>query len=372
MDLLIDDRRIQNPEPFPQPQPFSTFTAAAGNLVPSTLPVPNPPTDEDFASFRGFPPQKLRPIRGNPRSPSSSQLRNENQLGLSHLHSNAIEMDGTFDKLGVLVNEVCADGGDYFGLSPDEVNCVGIGRSIGGCERQCSARDRSPGDGSGSGRKKQNVEANSEGGVCQNESSSSSDDEDSSASMKEGTGRKRKRKTREKLEQFVERLAMKVMEKQEQLHAQLMEMLERKERERIKREEAWKQQELERLNREEAVRAQGISHNLAFISFIQKAIGNNGGEIPQPVLPVVNDQAKEGCFSPSESEYSCDASSKRWSDAEVQTLIMLRTSFEQKFRVMGYSCSLVWDEVSAGMQNMGYNRSGKECREKWKNMEEKE
>ncbi|CAN0890791.1 Trihelix transcription factor GT-2 [Linum grandiflorum] len=348
MELLIGDRRtIQNPETFPQP--FPPFTSAADNLALSPLPVP---PDDDFNPSHGFPPQKLRPIRGNTRSPS--QVRNDNQLGpLQHRHSNAMELDATFDKLGVLENGVCADAAGFFCLPPDDADCVGIGRSLG--EGQCPTRDCYPRHESGSVRQKLNVEANSDGGVCQqNESSSSStdddDDDDSSARTKKGAGGKRKRRTREKLEQFVERLTMEVMEKQERFHAELMVMLERKEKERIMREEAWKLQEIERMEREEAARAEEMSRNRSLISFIHKAIGdNNGGEeIHQAVVD--------------------DPYNKRWPEAESKALIKLRTCFEHKFKVLGYSSSYVWHEVSAKMQNMGYRRSPKKCREKWENM----
>jgi len=78
---------------------------------------------------------------------------------------------------------------------------------------------------------------------------------------------------------------MKVMEKQEEMHKQLVEMIESRERETMIREEAWKQQEMERMERDNEARAQETSRNLALISFIQNMTGHvievsNGGNAP--------------------------------------------------------------------------------------------
>ena len=62
-----------------------------------------------------------------------------------------------------------------------------------------------------------------------------------------------------------------------------------------------------------------------------------------------------------------DPNNRRWPDAEVQALIMLRSSLEHKFRVTGSKCS-IWDEISVGMYSMGYCPSAKKCKEKWKNI----
>ncbi|CAI0440270.1 unnamed protein product [Linum tenue] len=260
------------------------------------------------------------------------------------------------------MNEVCGDGGDYFPLPPDEADCASVLRSIanGGGEAQCSPGLGSPGEGSGSGR--QNVEGNnSEGGVF---SSSSDDEEGSSADTKKGLNLKRKRRTREKIEHFVERLVMEVMDKQEQMHAQLIEMLERRERERIMREEDWRKQEMERNKREAAAREEETSRNLALISFIHKALGGGDGDIKisEQLAAISPDQAKDVIFAtPCEDK-------GRWSEAEINALITLRTPIEPKFRIVGPKCSYLWDGISAGMKKMGFNRSGKKCSEKWENM----
>ncbi|XP_061344306.1 trihelix transcription factor GTL1 [Gastrolobium bilobum] len=205
------------------------------------------------------------------------------------------------------------------------------------------------------------------------ESGSSLDDDDdddeydnSSASTKVPGSRKRKRKTVRKLEGFVENLVKKVMEKQEQMHKQLMEMIESKERERIKREEAWKQEEMERIKKDEEVRAQERSRNLALIAFIQNLLGHEI-QIPQPA-EVSNIREDDEVEVNIQKDFNSDLSNNRWPVAEVQALITVRTSLDHKFRLMGSKGSSIWEEISGAMHSMGYNRSAKKCKEKWENI----
>ncbi|PQQ11246.1 trihelix transcription factor GTL1 [Prunus yedoensis var. nudiflora] len=174
---------------------------------------------------------------------------------------------------------------------------------------------------------------------------SSSPDVDGDEYLKaEGTvrmKRKRKRRSRmggrlERVEIFLESLVMKVMEKQEQMHKQLIEMIEKREKERIAREEDWKQQELDRMKRDEEIRAQETSHN----------------GIQRDTMVMLK----------------CDQTNRRWPEAEVQSLITLRAALEHKFRIAGNSKGPVWEEISLGMYDMGYNRSARKCKEKWENI----
>lgn len=80
---------------------------------------------------------------------------------------------------------------------------------------------------------------------------------------------------------FVENLVVKVMEKQDQMHKQLVDMVEKNERERLMSEEAWKQKEMERIKKDEEARTEEISRNLALLSSIQKLLGQEI-QIPQP------------------------------------------------------------------------------------------
>ncbi|XP_057532073.1 trihelix transcription factor DF1-like [Amaranthus tricolor] len=61
------------------------------------------------------------------------------------------------------------------------------------------------------------------------------------------------------------------------------------------------------------------------------------------------------------------ASSSRWPKAEVQALINLRTSLDQKYQENGPKGPL-WEEISSSMKKLGYNRNAKRCKEKWENI----
>ncbi|KAL5719348.1 hypothetical protein ACHQM5_012140 [Ranunculus cassubicifolius] len=64
---------------------------------------------------------------------------------------------------------------------------------------------------------------------------------------------------------------------------------------------------------------------------------------------------------------SFDSTSSRWPKQEVLALIKLRSGLESRYQEAGPKGPL-WEEISAGMQRMGYNRSSKRCKEKWENI----
>ncbi|KAK4434808.1 Trihelix transcription factor GTL1 [Sesamum alatum] len=64
---------------------------------------------------------------------------------------------------------------------------------------------------------------------------------------------------------------------------------------------------------------------------------------------------------------SLEVTSSRWPKAEVIALIKLRSSLESRYQDAGPKGPL-WEEISAGMQRMGYNRNAKRCKEKWENI----
>ncbi|KAK8350922.1 hypothetical protein V6Z12_A06G241200 [Gossypium hirsutum] len=164
---------------------------------------------------------------------------------------------------------------------------------------------------------------------------------------------------------------MKVMDKQEQMHKQLMEMIEKREKERLIREEAWKRQEMEKGKKE--MRKQEHKRCLAMklkYPYRQLSCMEENGDTVNPFGPT--NRWQEGTMQANGAEnheggVSCDPNNRRWPDAEVQALIMLRSTLEHKFHVTGSKCS-IWDEISAGMYNMGYSRSAKKCKEKWENI----
>lgn len=176
--------------------------------------------------------------------------------------------------------------------------------------------------------------------------------------------RKRKRKSNKKLKLFLGSLVAKVMERQEEMHKELIEIIEKRGRERIIREEAWRQQEMERMKREEEIRAQETSRSLALISLIQNILGDEI-QIPQPLITQCKEE--DGGEIGMQNDVKCDPNNKRWPEAEVQALITLRATLEHKFRLTG-SRGSIWEEISVGMYNMGYNRPAKKCKEKWENI----
>lgn len=204
-----------------------------------------------------------------------------------------------------------------------------------------------------------------------------------------------------------------VIEKQEDLQKRFLEAIEKREHDRIAREEAWRVQEMQRINREREILAQersiAAAKDAAVMSFLQKiAEQQNLGQTlsninivqpqpqpsqqqqPQPsvapapvnvaqpvVLPVVpQSQPQQQVMTNMEivkvdknnnGENSVASSSSRWPKVEVQALIKLRTNMDAKYQENGPKGPL-WEEISASMRKLGYNRNAKRCKEKWENI----
>ncbi|CAI9763956.1 unnamed protein product [Fraxinus pennsylvanica] len=242
-------------------------------------------------------------------------------------------------------------------------------------------------------------------------SSSTSSDED----IQRRRGRKRKWKD------FFERLMKDVIDKQEELQRKFLETLEKRERERMAKEEAWRMQEMTRLNREHDLLVQersiAAAKDAAVIQFLQKITEqqtllipvSNANEpqmrMPMPMQVQVpeNPPPPQQTTAPSPApapaptptrppaptlapvvvtptkvldtptadnnggENFIPASSSRWPKAEVQALIDLRTSLDLKYQENGPKGPL-WEEISASMAKLGYNRNPKRCKEKWENI----
>lgn len=60
-------------------------------------------------------------------------------------------------------------------------------------------------------------------------------------------------------------------------------------------------------------------------------------------------------------------SPSRWPKTEVYALIKLRQTLDIKYQDSGPKGPL-WEEISAGMIKLGYNRNAKRCKEKWENI----
>ncbi|KAL0314438.1 UNVERIFIED_CONTAM: Trihelix transcription factor GT-2 [Sesamum angustifolium] len=249
-------------------------------------------------------------------------------------------------------------------------------------------------------------------------SSSTSSDED----IQRRRGRKRKWKD------YFERLMKDVIQKQEELQRKFLDTLEKRERDRMAREEAWRVQEMARMNREHELlvqeRSMAAAKDAAVIAFLQKVTDQHNLQIPisnnnappgappmqaqappenlpptrqpptptpppppmpqQSTLPPPAEPPAQPAAAPalvavtptkildlSKTDNGGDnllpASSSRWPKAEVQALINLRTSLDLKYQDNGPKGPL-WEEISAAMGKLGYNRSAKRCKEKWENI----
>lgn len=229
-----------------------------------------------------------------------------------------------------------------------------------------------------------NVSAN----LFSSSTSSSTASEEYSEERQAGT-RKRKWKM------FFKRLTKQVIKKQEELQHRFLEEIERRERERIVREEAWRLQEMARINREHETliqeRATAAAKDAAVIAFLQNISGQQQisvKENPQPPqppppavvhsVPAVPPQPQPPATTTPDNKPAANnnnydgtvvmsASSSRWPRAEVQALIRFRTELANKYQENGPKGPL-WEEISAAMRSVGYNRNAKRCKEKWENI----
>ncbi|KAK6932863.1 Myb/SANT-like DNA-binding domain 4 [Dillenia turbinata] len=349
-ELTVSDEFPSNISPFPDPLPNSLLYDQS---TAATALLPPPPHVLDPTSH--LPPQKLRPIRCNNGRAMAAAAENNmgetNELGflcpvplkkLRTPHGGGVPVDFSAAAIAVAPE------------LPDSDRMVGNGFEK--VQQQAGLEKFGSGmfvDGTVLGR------------FSETDSSSSSDDDGNSADNADKHFRgKRKKKTSKRLEKFLENLIGQVINRQEQMHNQLIEMIEMKERERIIREEAWRQQEMERTKQEEKARAQETSRSLAIIAFIENWLGHEI-QIPRSAETSCHD-GEEGEIQ-NHSNMKFDPSSKRWPRSEVQALITLRSALDHKFRASGPK-NTIWEEISIGMSSMGYSRSAKKCKEKWENI----
>jgi hypothetical protein len=212
-----------------------------------------------------------------------------------------------------------------------------------------------------------------------------------SSEEEEGT-----RKKKQKLTGFFERLMKEVIEKQENLQNKFLEAIEKCEQERIAREEAWKMQELDRIKRERELlvreRAIAAAKDAAVLAFLQK-FSEQGISVQLPDNPIVPMKFPDNQTVPvpssapvqlpknqavpvenivktrenSSIESFVSISPSRWPKEEIEALIDLRTKLEFQYEENGPKGPL-WEEISASMKKLGYDRSAKRCKEKWENM----
>lgn len=224
---------------------------------------------------------------------------------------------------------------------------------------------------------------------------SSSDD-----SMVKGTnqkGQKRKRekesKTNKMMMTFFKKMMRLVVEREDAMQHQFLEALEKQEQYRMVREETWRRQEMARLTHEKELvaqeRAAMQAREQAIITFLHKIIISQAISIPPlstttiaPTLQPSSTQQQQQQQSSNDTEITIipitrqqkmlarNATKKfmssKWPKIEVNALIKLCTDLEPYHRE-GLKGPL-WEQIAMEMQQLGYNRSAKKCKEKWENI----
>ncbi|XP_061373073.1 trihelix transcription factor DF1-like [Gastrolobium bilobum] len=225
-------------------------------------------------------------------------------------------------------------------------------------------------------------------------SSSTASDED----IEERYKRKRKWKG------YFRRLTRQVLSKQEETQKKFLEAIDKREREWLTQQEAWRMQEIARINREHEFLVQERSNTAAkdsaIIALLQKLSGQKNPtqpprsnsllqqpppqpspsqsprqvsqieqqqQQPQPLSLIPNNKFEIQIMNNGYNATTQVNSSSRWPKAEIHALIRLRTSLEAKYEENGPKAPL-WEDISAGMLRLGYNRSAKRCKEKWENI----
>ncbi|XP_044470393.1 trihelix transcription factor DF1-like [Mangifera indica] len=188
-----------------------------------------------------------------------------------------------------------------------------------------------------------------------------------STSSKESAGTQKKKR---KLTDFFERLMQEVVEKQADLQKKFLEAIEKCEQDRIAREEAWKMQELAGIKRERELLVQersiAAAKDAAVLAFLQK-FSVQSTPVQLPENPVPAEKVVDGQEFSNGGESFLHLGSSRWPKDEVEALIKLRTNLNGHYQENGPKGPL-WEEISAAMKKLGYNRSAKRCKEKWENM----
>ncbi|KAF8103201.1 hypothetical protein N665_0188s0151 [Sinapis alba] len=253
--------------------------------------------------------------------------------------------------------------------------------------------------------------------LSDNSTSSSSHSTSSDVEIGDGTTATRKKKRKRKWKEFFERLTRQVVDKQEELQRKFLEAVEKREHERMVREESWRVQEIASINREREILAQersmSAAKDAAVMAFLQKLSENPNPQsqsqpqpqpqpqmqinknnqhatqqqtsqtpqTPQPPPPPITqptqsvtptiDTAKtdngDQNITPVSATAEGAVSSSRWPKVEIEALIKLRTNLDSKYQENGPKGPL-WEEISAGMKRLGFNRNSKRCKEKWENI----
>ncbi|KAL8143646.1 hypothetical protein V2J09_016678 [Rumex salicifolius] len=199
--------------------------------------------------------------------------------------------------------------------------------------------------------------------------------DDVSTSSSSGNEYEGSRRMKRKWQDFFGSIMNTVLQKQEDLHKKFLEALDRCECERIEREEAWKNLELARIKREQKLLEQerliAATKDAAVIAFLQK-ISEQGKCFAAQGKSFVQTVCGEEKSTGDEDNHvngdnSIHSGGSRWPKEEVDALIKVRTNMEMKYQG-GDGPKGLWEEISASMKKLGYDRNAKRCKEKWENI----
>ncbi|KAK9170474.1 hypothetical protein Syun_002614 [Stephania yunnanensis] len=213
-----------------------------------------------------------------------------------------------------------------------------------------------------------------------------------SPSLKRGRG-----SWKAKIREFIDYQMKKLIDTQEAWLEKMLRTLEQKEHERMVREEEWRKQEEARIDQEHKFwakeRAWFEARDAALMEALKKVTG--GKELITTLSPLQamlmrtttnHVQENKGDNGPNysndqdESEMMMKNDIReeiRWEEDEVSSLIQIRSNMDHRFQQEDddsngdeYFERALWEEVSAKMACLGYDRSLKRCKEKWENINE--
>ncbi|EYU43477.1 hypothetical protein ABFS82_08G098400 [Erythranthe guttata] len=205
----------------------------------------------------------------------------------------------------------------------------------------------------------------------------------SSGKDSQGSSKKKKKKKKRKLEDYLEGLVKDILEKQGEMQNKFLEAVEKSQNDRMARTEAWLSQEMATIKRERQILAQERSTASAkdayVLDFLKKITHQDLpithiSEILDPLFnnkPCDNNEQENAIVNVNsigeKNSSSVQTSSSRWPKAEVESLILLKTDLDMQYEENGPKGPL-WEEISACMKKLGFERSAKRCKEKWENI----
>ncbi|MED6158487.1 hypothetical protein PIB30_033123, partial [Stylosanthes scabra] len=190
-----------------------------------------------------------------------------------------------------------------------------------------------------------------------------------SSSTDSDEGLEERYKKKRKWKDYFRSLTRQVLAKQEEMQNRFLEAIDKRERERVAQEEAWRLKEMARIANEHDVlvqeRSAAAAKDAAVIALLHKL--SDGGDHQTQSPPPQPPPQKQPTHTIIKPKNNSSSSSSRWPKGEVHALIRLRTSLDSKYIENGPKGPL-WEDISGGMQRLGYNRSAKRCKEKWENI----